>query len=68
MRSLPPGWISAHYHMGPVPAEGGPPEMVCTRCGEVVDWLTKHAVERHKDIDIEIMPTTRPEPADGWKW
>jgi hypothetical protein len=59
-----PEWIWSHYRTG----RGADPLLLCIRCGKEVDWLTKHAVERHHDTDIQVMPPVRPEPPEGWKW
>lgn len=60
-------WIQRNYRMGEPGPEGGPPPMVCRLCNAEVDWLTRHAAERHGDA-VEVLPTVRPEPAGGWKW
>lgn len=63
-------WIDAHYRMAEsTEYDGdGPPPMLCRRCGAEVDWMTKHAVERHGDTDIKVQPPVREEPEGGWKW
>jgi hypothetical protein len=66
-KTVPWGWVAEHYATQPA-FDGSPAVMLCTRCGAEVDWLTKHAVERHGDTDIEVMPTIGQEPVGGWKW
>jgi hypothetical protein len=60
-------WVDAHYEKIPERG-GGPPRLRCRRCRYVVNWLTRHAVERHRDTDVEVMLPKRPAPAGGWKW
>lgn len=40
-------------------------DLRCKRCGELVDWVTKHAAERHGD-DIEVMPSLGHTPNPRW--
>jgi len=62
-------WIWSRYHMGPQPEDtSASPAILCNRCGREVDWVTRHAVERHGDTDITVIAPLRPEPPGGWKW
>lgn len=61
-------WIDAHYQLAPTPEDGSAPGHRCIRCGAEVEWLTKHAVERHGDTDIEVLEPVKPAPEGGWKW
>ena len=61
-------WIFTRYMMGLPELDGSAPKILCRRCGQEVDWVTRHAVERHGDTDIVVAPPVRPEPKGGWKW
>lgn len=50
-------WWDAHYT-----SDDAGKTSVCRRCGQVVGYVTKHAVERHGDA-IEVMPATNDDPA-----
>lgn len=60
-------WMWQHYRLGPTPAGGKPPKIECIRCGKEVDWLTRHAVERHGD-QVTVIPPVHDAPEGGWRW
>ena len=60
-------WVQEHYRLGPDKDNGSAPDMLCNRCNQPVQWLTKHAVQRHGD-PITVVQPERPEPPGGWLW
>lgn len=58
MSCFPPGWLEAHYEIAR--AEDREWGFLCRRCGALTGYLTKHAVLRHGDTDIDIMPAVQP--------
>jgi hypothetical protein len=40
-------------------------ELRCKRCGQVVDWVTRHAAEKHGD-DVEVIPVRNENASARW--
>lgn len=55
-------WIDANYYVDPLSGS-----LRCRRCDRVVDWLTKHAAERHGD-PIAVMPVAPSKVGVDWLW
>jgi len=60
-------WLEDHYEYRPLPPTLDS-RLHCRRCGIEVNYVTKHAVERHGDTDIQVYPTVTDKTEGGWKW
>lgn len=55
-------WLNRHYDTVDSPTG---PYLACTRCGDRVSYVTKHAAVRHGD-HIEVMPAKNLALADAY--